>query len=164
VAAAGAFGLLGMIVGRSLARNLWLVCGIASAVLAGSLAREEEGGALSDVVRAVGFELALKARQFFFMYRTGRLSYAYLRKWEKLDRRYQLTRRFEAVKQLSLKKWREAEEAEKKYQMRYRLGASLKAAYNGAIDTTASLFNAKDRKELVRKLPVRGLLYVITVV
>jgi hypothetical protein len=80
VAAAGAFGLLGMIVGRSLARNLWLVSGIASAVVAGSLAREEEGGALSDVVRAVGFEVALKARQFFFMYRTGRLSYVYFKK------------------------------------------------------------------------------------
>lgn len=80
VAAAAAFGLLGMLVGRSLAHNLWLVCGIASAVLAGSLAREEEGGALADVVRAVGFELALKSRQFFFMYRTGRLAYAYNRK------------------------------------------------------------------------------------
>lgn len=80
VAAAGTFGLLGMIVFRSLARNLWLVGGMASAVLAGSLAREEEGGALSDVVRAVGFEVALKARQLIFMARTGRLSYAYFKK------------------------------------------------------------------------------------
>ena len=69
-----------MLVARSLARNLWLVGGIASAVLAGSLAREEEGGALSDVVRAVGFEVALKARQLSFMYRTGRLSYVYFKK------------------------------------------------------------------------------------
>ena len=44
------------------------------------------------------------------MYRTGRLSYAYFRKWEQLDRKYALTRKFEAVKALSLKKWHEAEE------------------------------------------------------
>lgn len=76
--------------------------------------------------------------------------------WESLDRRYQLKRRFEAVKELSLKKWREAEEAEKKYQLRYRLSSALKATYNGAIDVTASLFNAKDRKELVKKVRRSG--------
>lgn len=54
---------------------------------------------------------------------------------------------------MSLKKWREAEEAERKYQLRFRLTSALKATYDGAIDTTASLFNAKDRRDLVKKLP-----------
>jgi hypothetical protein len=74
-----------------------------------------------------------------------------------LDRRYQLARRFEAVKALSFRKWQEAEEAERKYQLRFRISSAAKAAYEGVIDTTASLFNAKDRKELVKKLPVRAL-------
>lgn len=75
------------------------------------------------------------------------------RQWEQVDRRYQLTRKFEAVKALSLKKWREAGEAERKYELRFRLKSALKATYNGAIDATASLFNAKDRRVLVKKLP-----------
>ena len=79
-----------------------------------------------------------------------------LLQWEELDRRYKLARRFEAVKALSLKKWREVEEAEHKYQLRYRIASAARAAYEGAIDTTASLFNAKDRRELLRKLPVGG--------
>jgi hypothetical protein len=34
------------------------------------------------------------------------------------------------------------------------LTSFLKAGYNGVVDGTAMLFNAKDRKELVKKLPV----------
>lgn len=73
--------------------------------------------------------------------------------WEQLDRKYSLTRKFEAVKALSLKKWREAEEAERKYQLRFRLTAAVKSAYDGVVDTAVRMGNAKDRKELVKKMP-----------
>lgn len=155
VGAAGAFGLLGLLIGRSLASNLWFVGFLTGALGAGFLAREEEGGAVSDVIRAVGWQVAVKTRQLVFMYRTGRLSYVYAKKWEAFDRKYAVTKKMEALQTLSLKKWREAQEAERKYEVRYRLTAFLKAGYNGVVDTTAALFNAKDRKELVRKLPVR---------
>jgi len=154
VGAAGVFGILGLMIGRSLAHNLWFVGFLAGALGAGCLAGEEEGGAVSDVIRTVGWEVAVKTRQFLFMYRTGRLTYVYANKWEAFDRKYAVLRKVEALQTFSLKKWREAEEAEKKYEVRYRFTSFLKAGYNGAVDATAMLFNAKDRKELVKKLPV----------
>lgn len=37
--------------------------------------------------------------------------------------------------------------------MRFRLTAALRSAYDGAVDTAVRMGNAKDRKELVRKMP-----------
>lgn len=153
VGAAWVFGFLGLMIGRSIASNLWFVGFLTGAMWAGFLAREEEGGAISDVIRAVGWQVAVKTRQLVFMYRTGRLSYIYAKKWEAFDRKYAVLRKMEALQKFSLKKWMEVEEAEKKYEVRYRLTSFLKAGYNGAVDGTAKLFNAKDRKDLVKKLP-----------
>lgn len=91
--AAAAFGLAGMILARSVAKNLWLVGGVGSGVLAAWLCREEEGGALSDTVRGVGYEVAIKARQYLFMWRTGKLSYEYFKKWEELDKKYDIMKK-----------------------------------------------------------------------
>ena len=141
------FGLVGMLVGRSLARNLWLIGAIASGGLAAYLAREEEGGALSDAVRLVGYTAAVKARQLLLMYRTGRLSYETLRRWEALDKKWELTKKFEAAKQFGLQK-------EKEYEIGSRLGSFLKASINGAVRGVEKLAKAKDRTELIQKLPV----------
>lgn len=154
VGAAGVFGILGLMIGRSIASNLWFVGFLTGALWAGFLAREEEGGAVSDVIRAVGWEVAVKTRQLVLMYRTGKLSYMYAKKWEAFDRKYAVLRKVEALQKFSLKKWMEVEEAERRYEVRYRLTSFLKAGYNGAVDGTAKLFNAKDRRDLVKKLPV----------
>lgn len=152
--AAAAFGLMGMILGRSLAKNLWLLGGVSSGVLAAYLSREEEGGALSDTVRAVGYEVAMRTRQYLFMWRTGKLSYVYFKRWEELDQKYAIVKKVEALKLLSLEKYGEAKKAEKKYKVGQRLMGFFVASVHVSIDGVQKLLNAKDREEMILKLPV----------
>lgn len=58
------------------------------------------------------------------------------------------------MKALSLQKFSQAKEAEKKYQVGNRLMGFFVASVHLSIDTTQKLFNAKDREDLILKLPV----------
>jgi hypothetical protein len=104
--------LLGMLVLASVQPSLWLVgatagallgydTGRATAVLSGQT--EQESNVMRELLLASGRRLALlylkildAFRAFFFMYKTGQLSYAYYKRYAALDNRFAIQQKIDA--------------------------------------------------------------------
>mmetsp|Transcript_17992 Transcript_17992/g.23187 ORF Transcript_17992/g.23187 Transcript_17992/m.23187 type:complete len:342 (-) Transcript_17992:40-1065(-) len=156
-----AFAILGMIVGRSVSRKLWLVGSIFSAYVGSVLAKKP--GKIGVKIRKVGLWFALKYKDLIdfyettiYLYKTGMLGATYYKRWEKVDNQYKLTQRYQnfaaAVKG-------EYTKADMKYDITTKsknLAAWLQQAAWGAGDKIKKEVQNFDRKKkLTDRLPIQ---------
>jgi hypothetical protein len=103
------FTVLGILVGASLFDRLWLLGGLVGAYWASGVANKPNRG--GSLVRKTGAQVALYIQelvemynQFIVFYRTGKLAYVTSKTWDKYDKQYSLTEKFNRYKRNIVKR------------------------------------------------------------